>query len=80
MQKHLTGLIAAPYTAMHDDGSINLDIVSSQAELLINNNVSGAFVCGTTGEGLSLNIEERMKIAERWQAVSGKNLNVIVHV
>ncbi len=80
MQKHLTGLIAAPYTAMNKDFSINLDIIEKQAESLITNGISGAFICGTTGEGLSLTIEERMKIAERWVSVAKGRLIIIVHV
>jgi len=79
MQKRLTGLIAAPYTAMYGDGSINLEMIDKQAESLINNGVAGAFICGTTGEGLSLTVEERMKIAERWVSVS-KDISIIVHV
>lgn len=80
MQKEFTGLIAATHTPMHDDGSINYEMIDKQAELLIANGVSGAFICGTNGEGLSLTIEERMAIAERWVEVAKKNLNVIVHV
>ncbi len=80
MQKEFTGLIAATHTPMHNDGSINLEVIERQADLLITNGVSGAFVCGTNGEGLSLTIEERMAVAERWVKVAQKNLNVIVHV
>lgn len=80
MQRHLTGLIAAPYTAMNEDFSINLDIIEKQAESLITNGVSGAFICGTTGEGLSLTVEERMRIAEKWVSVARGKLNIIVHV
>jgi N-acetylneuraminate lyase len=80
MQNALTGLIAATHTPMHDDGSINIEVIDKQAELLIANGVSGAFICGTNGEGVSLTTEERMAIAERWVDVSRKNLNVIVHV
>lgn len=80
MQKEFTGLIAATHTPMHDDGSINLEVIDKQAELLIANGVSGAFICGTNGEGFSLTIEERMAVAERWVDVAKRNLNVIVHV
>lgn len=80
MQKHLTGLISAPYTAMNEDFSINLDIIEKQAESLITNGINGAFICGTTGEGLSLTVEERMKIAEKWVSVVDGKLNIIVHV
>lgn len=79
IQKRLSGLIAAPFTAMNEDGSINLDAIEKQAKLLNGNGVKGAFICGTTGEDMSLTIEERMRIAGRWQEKSGKNLTVIVH-
>ena len=78
-QLRLTGLIAAPFTAMNEDGSVNLETIEKQAKLLINNGVKGAFICGTTGEGMSLTIAERMKIAERWQETAGDDLIVIVH-
>jgi N-acetylneuraminate lyase len=76
----LTGLIAAPYTAFHSDGSLNLSMIEKQAGSLIANGVTGAFVCGTTGEGVSLTNAERMVVAERWQQVAGAQLKVIVHV
>lgn len=77
---HLEGLIAAPYTAMHADGSVNLDLVEKQAGALAASGVRGAFVCGTTGESLSLTVEERMAVVERWCAVAPKGLAVIAHV
>jgi N-acetylneuraminate lyase len=76
----LTGLIAAPYTAFHTDGSLNLTAIEKQAASLIANGVSGAFVCGTTGEGVSMTVAERMQVAERWQEVAaGSPLRIIVH-
>ena len=79
-QERLSGLIAAPFTAMKKDGSINLDAVEKHVELLINNGVKGAFICGTTGEGLSLSVEERMTLAKRWREAAGDDLAIIVHV
>lgn len=76
----LTGLIAAPYTAFHGDGSLNLPLIEKQAASLVANGVTGAFVCGTTGEGVSLTVEERMQVAERWQEVVKGTLQIIVHV
>lgn len=75
-----TGLIAAPYTPFHSDGSLNLDTIERQAERLIAEGVSGAFVCGTTGEGLSLTLDERKQVAARWRTVAGDRLRIIVHV
>jgi len=80
MNAKLTGLIAAPFTAMCPDGSLNLGLIEAQARHLAAAGVRGAFICGTTGEGFSLTTEERMQVAERWLAVAPKSLAVIVHV
>jgi N-acetylneuraminate lyase len=80
MNQKITGLIAAPFTALNADGSLNLDRIEAQANLLVENKVNGAFVCGTTGEGMSLSMEERLKVAEKWMAVAPRSLRVIVHV
>lgn len=78
--KHLTGLIAAPHTPFRHDGSIALDVVPQQARLLAHNGVTGAFICGTTGEGSSLTSEERRTLVESWVAARPVGLPVIVHV
>ncbi len=79
MNKHLTGLIAAPHTPMHSDGSLHLDMIEKQAALLAAQGVTGTFICGTTGEGPSLTLQERKHVAERWAAVRN-DLALIVHV
>lgn len=75
----LTGLVAAPFTAFHSDGSLNLETVERQAESLAEHGVSGAFVCGTTGEGASLSVAERKQLAERWTAAAGSTLRIVIH-
>ena len=79
MNEHLTGLIAAPHTPMHADGSLNLDVIAAQAQCLIDNGVKAAFVCGSTGEGISLSTSERVQVAERWKDVVAGALPIIVH-
>ena len=76
----LTGLVSAPFTPMHPDGSLNLDAVAPYADLLTRNGVSGAFICGTTGESLSLTLDERVELAQEWVSAAGPELKVIVHV
>lgn len=73
-------LIAAPFTPFHDDGSLDLDAVPRQVERLRADGVSGAFVCGTTGEGASLTLAERRQVAQRWRDLAGEELAIIVHV
>lgn len=80
MSTRFRGLVAAPFTPFHADGSLNLDVIPAYARFLRDNGVGAAFVCGTTGEGLSLTLEERLRIAERWVGCADDRLRVIVHV
>jgi N-acetylneuraminate lyase len=80
MSTRFRSLVAAPFTPFHADRSLNLDVIPAYARFLRDNGVGAAFVCGTTGEGLSLTLEERLRIAERWVACADDRLRVIVHV
>ncbi len=73
-------LIAAPFTPFSADGSLNPEVVQQQAELLVAGGADGAFVCGTTGESMSLAVEERIELAKRWVDAAASQLPVIVHV
>lgn len=64
--KKIEGLIAAPFTPMHDDGSLNLKVITRYADFLDKNRVNGIFVCGSTGEGVSLTFDEKLKVMEAW--------------
>jgi N-acetylneuraminate lyase len=74
----LTGLIAAPYTPFHPNGSVSESGVRRLADHLAASGVDGVFVCGTTGEGMALTAAERKRVAEIW--ASAGRLPVVVHV
>lgn len=78
--QHLRGLIPAAFTPMNPDGSLALGAIDAYAEFLLREHLAGVFVCGTTGESLSLTTQERMQVAERWQSAACGRLPVIVHV
>ncbi len=80
MSEDFTGLIAPPPTPLAPDGRLDLDAVEAQAAALVANGLVGAFVCGTTGEGVSLSVDERMALAGRWRAVAPQGFRIIVHV
>ena len=77
MQNRFRGLIAAPFTPFNADRSVNLDAIPGYARFLRENGVSAAFVCGTTGEGLSLTLDERLAVAEKWTQATDARLPVI---
>lgn len=64
--QHLQGLIAAPFTPMHTDGTVNTGIVPAYYNMLKLNGVTGAFICGSTGEGVSLTMPEKKAVAQAW--------------
>lgn len=80
MSKRPSGLIAATYTAFHADGSLNLNPIEKHADLLVRNGVKGVFVCGSTGEGVSMTTDERIACVNRWCEVARDSLTVIAHV
>ncbi len=74
------GLIPAVFTPMKENGSINTDMIKQIVEYLIEKEVSGVYVCGTTGEGASLTTEERCEVVRAYtESVSGR-IKVIVQV
>ncbi|HRE63870.1 MAG TPA: dihydrodipicolinate synthase family protein [Ferruginibacter sp.] len=75
---HLKGLIAAPFTPMYDDGSLNLSLIPAYYQMLKQNAVNGAFICGSTGEGVSMTTNEKMQVAEAWAAVAKNDTDFTV--
>lgn len=80
MQSPLSGLVAAPFTPFRSDGGLALEAIPHLATRLQRNQVSAAFVCGTTGEGSSLTTAERMRVAETWKQAAPAGLKLAVHV
>lgn len=78
MSTPLRGLTAAPFTPFHADGSLHAAVIPRYARFLRDNGVAAAFVCGTTGEGPSLTIGERLEVAAAW--TEARALPVVVHV
>ncbi|MDR6782177.1 N-acetylneuraminate lyase [Pedobacter africanus] len=76
----ITGLIAATFAAYREDGTINLALIPSIVDKMVNDGLSGVFICGTNGEGPNLTIEERMAIAEAYVKAADKRILVLVHV
>ncbi len=77
--KKISGLVAAPFAPMKDDGDLNLEIIPSYYNLLERNGVAGAFINGTTGEGVSLSMDEKKSVTDAWvkSGKEGKGLKII---
>lgn len=76
----LKGLIAAPHTPFCKDGSVNLKMIPKMAEHLIRESVTGVYISGSTGEGFSCTVAERIAVMDAWHSASQGKLKLIVHV
>lgn len=63
-------LIAPPPTSFNAKGHIDLSNTDALARHLSQSGVTGVFLCGSTGEGMSLTVSERKEIAEAWREVA----------
>jgi N-acetylneuraminate lyase len=59
---------------------VNLAAIEQYADVLVKNQVTGAFVCGTAGEGTSLTIAERKQVVAKWVEASKGRIQIIAHV
>jgi N-acetylneuraminate lyase len=80
MVHSITGLVAAVFTPMHGDGSLNLDQVGPIVDHLESIGTRGIYVVGSTGEGMSLTGRERRGVAEAYTAAAQGRMRVIIQV
>ncbi len=73
------GLVAAPPTPFTADDQLDLDAVQPLAEHLHHQGVIGVFVNGSTGEGVSLTMDERQEHAAEWRRVLPSGMKLFVH-
>ena len=79
-QFSLTGVISAPYTPMHEDGSLDLSKIDEYSIRLKASGIAGVFIGGTTGESFSLTTDERVTLAEAWVKNQADDFHVIAHI
>jgi N-acetylneuraminate lyase len=78
--KKIEGLIAAAFTPFFEDGSLNLNAIPALVDKLVNDGLTGIFVCGSNGEGPNMTTEERMQVTEGFIKAARKRILIIVHV
>lgn len=76
----LDGLIAAPFTPFSQNGTLDTGVIERYATFLKEQRVSGAFIAGTTGEGMLMTVEERKSLSEEWMKHQSSSFRIIVHV
>jgi N-acetylneuraminate lyase len=77
---NIIGFVAAPFTPMHKDDTLNLPEIKNYASKLKEDGVAGVFICGTSGEGILMTENERKDVAAEWIKYKSKEFKIIVHV
>ena len=75
--KKLKGLIVAPFTGFTPEGEVDISAVARQQKYYKDNGIIGAYVCGTTGEGSALTLEEKKALFREWARYRDENFTVI---
>ncbi|MCP4454923.1 MAG: N-acetylneuraminate lyase [Planctomycetes bacterium] len=76
----IEGLVAATFSPMNQDGSLNPSVVPGVVEHLIADGVAGLYVCGSTGEGPLMSSSERRQVAEAYISAVNGRIPVIVQI
>jgi len=65
---------------MRHDGSLNVAVIDHYVDHLASLGIFNVFVNGTSGESMSLSVQERKTIAQKWMEAGAKKLkNIIIH-
>lgn len=75
LNQTIGGLISAPFTPFDTDGNINVAVIPNYYNFLKANKVTGAFICGSTGEGVSLTFSEKVEVLKAWTSLTKTDEN-----
>jgi len=80
MMRRLQGAIAASVTPMRDGGrAVDVEAIEGLTRFLVEGGVDGVLACGTTGEGVLLEVAERRAVTEAFVAHAPEGFAVAVH-
>jgi dihydrodipicolinate synthase/N-acetylneuraminate lyase len=76
----LTGALAASVTPLREHGSaIDDEAFEPLADFFVREGIDGILALGTAGEGISLRVEERRRVADLFLQAADRRLQVAVH-
>lgn len=76
----MEGLFAATVTPFDSDGRLRLDQVNPIVEHLEADGLAGIYICGSTGEGVSLRDDERRATSEAYVRAAAGRLKTFIQV
>lgn len=80
MKEKLSGVFAALLTPFNEKGNVDEGRLKKLVKFLMSKGVDGLYICGGTGEGLLMNVEERKLVAEMVKEIVKNKVKVISHI
>src|SRR5690606_14839409 len=77
---NFNGLIAAGFSPFKIDGTLDLEKITPLVDKLIGDGVNGFYLMGSTGEGVSIKLEQRLAITEAYFEAINNRVPIIVNV
>ncbi len=75
-----TGIMPALVTPVNEDGSIKKDVAEKLVKGLCETGITGLYILGGTGEGVTIERETRMEFAELVKNCAPKGIKIINHI
>lgn len=80
MEKKFSGVFAALLTPFNEKGDVCEKRLRGLVRFLISKGINGLYICGGTGEGPSMDVEERKQVAEIVKEEAGDKVCLIAHI
>jgi N-acetylneuraminate lyase len=84
MKSYPVEILNAVFTPMFDDGSVRYERIPELFQHCIQTDADGIFLNGTTGECMSLSVQERQNLVEKWtehrESIKRQDFKIFVHV
>lgn len=80
MKLDFNGLIAAGFSPFKTNGTPDLEKIPPLVDKLIEEGINGFYLMGSTGEGVSVKVEQRMLITEAYFEAVNNRVPIIVNV
>ena len=80
MKEKLSGVFAALLTPFNEKGNVDEGRLKKLVKFLMSKGVDGLYICGGTGEGLLMSVDERKFVAEMVKEIVKNKVKVISHI
>jgi len=80
MKNEFCGVYAALLTPFNKQGKVCKSRLRKLVKFLISKGLDGLYVCGSTGEGLLMDVEERKLVAEIVKEQAGNKIKIVAHI